>query len=155
MGRISKPRLTNIPITPITKRINDNTKEPLESTNHSASYDNKELQTYTDSLEEKIRSFLGNIGGISNVSVIVTVESSAERVYATQGSNSDYVIVTDPDGGENTVPLTEISAKIRGIAVVCDYGGNDALRIKIIELLASLFDIGSNRISVISAYPSS
>ncbi|MBR2460071.1 MAG: hypothetical protein IKB34_02415, partial [Clostridia bacterium] len=82
---------------------------------------------------------------------ILTVESSAETVYAKEGANSDYVIIQGADGSENVIPLTEISAKIRGIAVACDYGENEALKKTVIDLLASLFDVGANRISVISA----
>ena len=118
---------------------------------HSYDYESQELVTYTESLEDKIESFLGEIKGITNVSVILTVESSTETVYATQGTNSDYVIVKDADGNENAIPLTEISAKIRGIAVACDYGGNETLKMTVIELLAALFDIGTNRISILPA----
>ena len=118
---------------------------------HSTDYESQELVTYTESLEDKIASFLGEIKGITNVSVILTVESSTETVYATQGTNSDYVVLKDSDGNENAIPLTEISAKIRGIAVACDYGGNEALKMTVIELLAALFDIGTIRISVLPA----
>lgn len=118
---------------------------------YKAKYDSEQLKTYTEQLEEKIASFLGEISGITNVSVILTVESSSETVYATQGSNSDYVLVKDSKGNENAIPLTEISAKIRGIAVVCDYGENESLKKTVIELLSNLFDVGANRISVLPA----
>ena len=77
---------------------------------HSTDYESQELVTYTESLEDKIASFLSEIKGITNVSVILTVESSTETVYATQGTNSDYVVLKDSDGNENAIPLTEISA---------------------------------------------
>ena len=125
----------------VSKANNDNSLE----------YSSEQLSTYTDALEEKIKIFLESIGGISVVSVLVTVESSAETVYATNGTNSDYVIIRDKNGDENAIPLTEITARLRGIAVVCNYGNNEGLRLKIIDLLASLFDVGSNRISVISS----
>ncbi len=114
-------------------------------------YESDELQTYTAALEKKISDFLEKVGGISNVSVIVTVESSAETVYATEGNNSDYVIIKDSEGSENAIPLTEITAKLRGIAVVCDYGKNEQLKSTVIELLSSLFDLGSNHIAVLPA----
>ena len=114
-------------------------------------YDSDELKTYTERMEEKIEAFLEEINGITEVSVILTVESSSETVYATQGANSDYVLVKDAKGNENAIPLTEISAKIRGIAVVCDYGGNERLKMTVIDLLSALFDLGANRISVLSA----
>lgn len=116
-----------------------------------AKYDSNELKTYTEVMENKIQSFLNEINGISDVSVILTVESSNETVYATQGVNSDYVIIKDAKGNENAIPLTEISAKIRGIAVVCDYSGDEKLKMTVIELLSAVFDVGSNRISILPA----
>ena len=118
---------------------------------YTTEYSSDELQTYTEQMEERIKLFLGEIKGISNVSVILTVESSSETVYATQGTNSDYVLVKDSKGNENAIPLTEISAKIRGIAVVCDYSGDERLKMTVIELLSALFDVGANRISILPA----
>lgn len=127
-----------------------NNKNSSGSTEEKKNYTSDELQTYTEALENKISEFLENIGGVSNVSVIVTIDSSSETVYAKEGVNSDYVIIKDSTGNENTVPLTEITAKIRGIAVVCDYGKDEKIKRSILELLCSTFDIGSNRVSVLS-----
>ena len=127
------------------------TDEASRTDNHQAKYDSSELKTYTEVMERKIQGFLNEINGISDVSVILTVESSSETVYATQGVNSDYVIIKDAKGNENAIPLTEISAKIRGIAVVCDYGGDERLKMTVIELLSAVFDVGANRISILPA----
>ena len=117
----------------------------------STEYNSEELKTYTEYLEERIETFLNEISGISNATVILTVENSSETVYATQGINSDYVLIKDSKGNENAIPLTEISAKIRGIAVVCNYNGNESLKMTVIDLLSSLFNVGANRISVLPA----
>ena len=117
----------------------------------STEYNSEELKTYTEYLEERIENFLNEISGISNATVILTVENSSETVYATQGINSDYVLIKDSKGNENAIPLTEISAKIRGIAVVCNYNGNESLKMTVIDLLSSLFNVGANRISVLPA----
>ena len=62
---------------------------------YTTEYSSDELRTYTEQMEERIKLFLCEIKGISNVSVILTVESSSETVYATQGTNSDYVLIKD------------------------------------------------------------
>ena len=121
------------------------------SATKSTEYNSEELKTYTEYLEERIENFLNEISGISNATVILTVENSSETVYATQGINSDYVLIKDSKGNENAIPLTEISAKIRGIAVVCNYNGNESLKMTVIDLLSSLFNVGANRISVLPA----
>ena len=117
----------------------------------SPRYTSTELESYTKNLEDKVTDFIEGIGGVSKVSVIITIDGSNETVYATEGSNKDYVIVTDGSGNENALRVMEISSTVRGIAVVCEYGGNDKLKNQIVEMLSSLFNLGSNRISVISA----
>lgn len=123
----------------------------VQAPQSDASYTSEELESYATSLESRISSLIGKIAGVSDVSTLVTVEASKEAVYATSGNDRDYVIVKDSSGNETAIKLAEINATIRGIAVVCDYGGNDALKKEIIELLSSLFGIGANRISVMQA----
>ena len=113
-------------------------------------YTSSELEIYTETLENKVSKFLEKIGGVSNVSGIITIENSKENVYATEGSNFDYVILQDSSGNQSTIKLTEINATVRGIAVVCNYSSEE-LRQQMISTLASLFNIGTNRISVINA----
>ena len=111
-------------------------------------YSSEELEGYTETLEKRVTELISHIGGVSDVNVLVTVEISNEKVYATTGDNKDYVIITDSSGNESALAVAEINASVRGIAVVCDYGGNEALKKEIIEMLASLFNIGTNRISI-------
>lgn len=119
-------------------------------TGESPKYSSEALESYTSSLEEKIQALIEKIGGVSDVSVLVTIDGSQEKVYATEGANKDYVIVGDKNGSGNALQIMEISATVRGIAVVCDYGNDEVLRQRIIEMLASLFNIGVNRVSVVS-----
>lgn len=117
----------------------------------TTSYPNEEVESYTSSLEKKVSDHISKINGVSNVSVVITIDGSNEKIYATNGSSKDYVITKDSTGNENALILTEINANVRGIAVVCNYGNNEALRQQIIEMLSSLFNIGANRISVMPA----
>ena len=114
-------------------------------------YPSEELEIYTERLEKRVCELIERVGGVSNVTVLVTIDTSNESIYATSGSNGDFVIITDPTGKENPVKVMEITANIRGIAVVCDYGGDESLKKNIINMLSSLFSIGSNRISVMPA----
>ncbi len=113
-------------------------------------YTSDEIESYTDSLEKKITSLLSHIGGVTEVNVMVTAEISKEKIYATSGNNDDYVIITDSSGNQSALTVAEINANIRGIAIVCNYGENEMLKKEIIDMLASLFNIGTNRISIIN-----
>ena len=125
--------------------------EEVTLSDNGIKYSSKELESYTSSLEKKVADIIDKIGGVSDVSVALTIDASSENVYATEGQNKDYVILGEGNGSENAIKIMEINATVRGIAVVCNYGGSDELRVGIINMLSSLFDIGANRISVISA----
>ncbi len=126
-----------------TSKGTDTSKEEL--------YSSEELTVYTEKLEKRLEELVGNIAGVKDVDALITFESSKENVYASNGENRDFVIIQNSDGSESGIKLMEINAKVRGIAIVCDYGGNEALKAEIISMLTSLFNIGSNRISVMPA----
>lgn len=118
-----------------------------------------QITTYTEKLEEKIRSLCSAVDGAGNVRVLVTLECSSEFVYAdnrtesvdSAGSSysSDYLIIEDKNGTA-PVTLTEIYPKIRGVAVVCDGGDLPAVKSKLTGLLSAALGISTSRISVSS-----
>ena len=118
-----------------------------------------QITTYTEKLEEKIRSLCSAVDGAGNVCVLVTLECSSEFVYAdnrtesvdSAGSSysSDYLIIEDKNGS-SPVTLTEIYPKIRGVAVVCDGGDVPTVRSKLTNLLSAALGISTGRISVSS-----
>ncbi len=114
-------------------------------------YPGDELKSYTELLEKRVKEHIDRIDGVSNVSVMLTIDSSNEKIYASNGQGKDYVIIKDSSGNEKPIMLQEINASIRGIAVVCDFGGSDLKRQQIIEMLSALFNIGTNKISVMMA----
>lgn len=107
---------------------------------------------YTDKLEEKIEKLISSIDGVSNVTVLLTLDGGSEFVYAenTSGSTVDYLIVEGAEG-EETVLIREIYASVRGIAVVCGGGDSPAIQKTVAELLSSAFDIPLSKISVAGA----
>lgn len=117
------------------------------------------VSTYTEKLEEKIRSLCTAVDGAGKVRVLVTLDCSSEFIYAdnrkedvdASGSSysSDYLIIEDKNG-TSPVTVTEIYPKIRGVAVVCDGGDEPTVKAKLTELLAAALGISSGRISVTS-----
>lgn len=114
------------------------------------------VSSYTESLEERIRQLCLSVDGIDNVSVLLTLESGTEHVYAdnvkeTTGSSnsysSDYLVINNGSGTE-PVPITEIYPKIRGVAVVCDGGDEATVQVKLTELLSAALGLASSRIKI-------
>ncbi len=103
------------------------------------------LNTYKQELENNLESVIQNISGITNVNVLITLESGSEYVYASDDSevSEKHVVVNN-----GLVVVKEKLPTIKGVAVVCS-GGNDAkLKIKITELICSVLNISSARVYV-------
>ncbi len=110
---------------------------------------------YTESLEKRIEELCRASSGVSDVSVLLTLESGSEYVYASNtsenedGGTREYLIVSGENGSE-PVRVTEIYPKVRGVAVVCTNGDSAEIKERITTLLSAALGIPSNRIRVSS-----
>ncbi|MCQ2456160.1 MAG: hypothetical protein MJ096_02275 [Clostridia bacterium] len=117
-----------------------------------------EAESYTERLEERVRELCSSVRGVGEVTVLLTLESGSELVYASNktgekdadGSSSgttDYLII---DGGDGDAPLLvkEIYPRVRGVAVVCRGGCGDGTRAELTELLSASLGISANRIKI-------
>ncbi len=111
-----------------------------------------EAEEYLTNLERRIANLLEAMDGVSDVSVIVTPDGTAESLFAQDGQYEDgaltqreYVIV-GRDGEPILVRL--IYPKLRGVAVVCKGGSNPILQEKIVSLLCALLELSSNKVYV-------
>ena len=105
---------------------------------------------YEKDIEKRISEIVSEIGGISEVSVMVTLESTSSYLYAENSNdeNSEYVTVRDKDGNESGVIISENAPGIRGVAVVCSGGDVPEKRLEIIRLVCALLGIPQNRVYV-------
>ncbi|MBR4959927.1 MAG: hypothetical protein IKY52_03420 [Clostridia bacterium] len=92
-----------------------------------------------------------SVAGIREAEVLLTLENNREYVYAqdstSAGDTLEYVILSGKEK-EETVLLTEICPRVRGVAVVCTGGDTPAVRQTIVSLLSASLGISSNRIHV-------
>lgn len=107
-------------------------------------------ETYTEKLELKLRDLIESINGVSNVKVMVTLDSGNEYIYAQNNSENkrEYVIINEADKSETLTLVKEINPKLRGVAVVCQGGNNPVIQSQIINLLSTVFNLPSNRVYV-------
>ena len=81
---------------------------------------------------------------------MITLENGEERVYATdiqtgaEQSRQTHVLLEDGTALEETTCLPAV----RGVAVVCDGGGNVEVEVRITALVSALLDLPANRICV-------
>lgn len=89
------------------------------------------LEEYKSRLQEEIAELCSSVEGVGRCRVTVTFERGAENTY--KGS---HLIESKPP-------------KVMGIAVVCRGADSETVCANLTAMLSSLFEIGSNRVSVL------
>ena len=89
------------------------------------------LTEYKALLEEELAQLCSSVEGVGRCTVTVSFERGEEKLY--KGSN---LIETKPP-------------RVMGITVVCRGADSDSVRANLTAMLSSLFDIGTNRVSVL------
>ncbi len=92
----------------------------------------EELSACESRLEQRLAEILGEIEGVGNVRVMVTLDTSEQTEY---GRNAD-------------MRLSVTAPKVRGVIVVCDGGDSVTVREKVINAVSGVFGINTLRISV-------
>ena len=124
---------------------------------------NVSVNDYVSGLEERITSIISSIDGAGATQVMITLDNSGEDVYLHNydygedvdgdgGGNremKDEYVIVDSGDGENGIVVRKTEPKIRGVAVVCQGGGNESVRAQIVETVTALLDISSARVSVV------
>ena len=129
---------------------------------------------YARQLESGLSGIISQIDGAGNVHIMVTLEQTAESVYAKEQKTSDegtseadesgtgrqqtnksnettYLVIKDENGSERALQLTEIQPLIRGVVVVCDGGGDAKVQTEITNAVTTALHITSVRVCVIKA----
>lgn len=91
-----------------------------------------DFEEYESRLEQRLAEILGEIEGVGNIKVMVTLDESSQTDY---GKSADMLI--------------SVSApKVRGVIVVCDGGDNITVKEKVINAVSGVCGINTLRISV-------
>lgn len=116
-----------------------------------------ELSTnYTAKMEAKLTQVLANINGAGKVQVAVTLEASAETVYALNqkrdggadgGLELEHILL-DTEGGQDALVEMTWEPVVRGIAVVCEGADDITVNAQITEAVSVLTGVSTNRISI-------
>jgi stage III sporulation protein AG len=90
-----------------------------------------QLSQYKENLEAELADICSSVEGVGKCRVIVTFSRGAENTY--KGS---ALIESKPP-------------KVMGVSIICRGADSSEVRSKLIEMMTSLFDVGSNRVSVL------
>lgn len=117
---------------------------------------------YVSDLEERITSIISSIDGAGATRVMITLESGNEDVYLhnydygedvdSSGAGNrelrDEYVIVNAENGEKGIVVRVEEPEIRGVAIVCEGGGNSYVRAEIIATVTALLNISSARVSV-------
>lgn len=118
-------------------------------------------------LEAELEKILGKIQGVGRVEVLLTLHSGRELVLAENSTlrysgsvnapddydRSSQPVLVSGGGGESVVVKQQRCPQYRGALVVCDGGGSDRVRLEVMESVAALTGLGSDRIAVVKRQP--
>lgn len=127
---------------------------------------------YSDNIERKLESVISDMLGGTEVQVLVTLESSAEYIYANetktdvgvtedresqknQQSDSNekkYVLMKDSDGNEKALVVCKKMPEVRGVVVVCESGQTEAVAAAVRLAVKSALQVDENKICIIGRY---
>lgn len=108
---------------------------------------------YCKRTERELVSALASMRGVGDVKIVVNWESGVETVIAYATSNSGSAITTTPtiitsQGSSSPIVLKELYPKALGVIIICQGGENVAVKLDIMNAVATLLDISQNKINV-------
>lgn len=138
---------------------------------NASNTDEQSLLEYKTSLQAEVKSLLEKIEGVSEVSVMITLKSDAEYVYAkeerqtTDKTQTGYddkevelsdnyenntIIVEGEDGRKTALVRTRLEPKVKGVLVVCKGASDPTVEQKVTNAVKTVLSIGANNVCVVS-----
>ncbi len=112
---------------------------------------------YCDWLEDRVSEIVIGITGSKKVSVVVTLDTGNQYVYADEGRTTEtergndteqsYTIIKSSDGEESGLLVTEYMPTVRGVAIVCNITDTD-MEERVRAAVRAALDIQNKKIYV-------
>lgn len=112
--------------------------------------------------EKRLAETISNMQGAGRVQVMLTLESSDERIYAaneksdiksgggsTQQSYDAQYVMIDGQNGDEGMLLKTNTPRVMGVIIVCDGGDSPTVANQITNAVCGALGIGANRVSVL------
>lgn len=107
-------------------------------------------------MAEKLEDILGKIEGVGKVRVMLTQASAEETVYQQdedRSNNGDIrletVIISDENRSQQGMIRTVTPPTYLGAVIVCQGAQHDSVKLAVVQAVASLTGIGTDRIIVL------
>ncbi len=117
--------------------------------------------SYERELEKNLTQLVSAITGEEDPKVMVTLESSARYVYASDEKSSvqsegkeeesAHVLLRDSSGTQQALKVTEIQPKVKGVVVVSRYAGSASMRKALTQAVKTVLSVSSRKVCVVSS----
>lgn len=126
----------------------------------------QDANAYVEQLEKRLEKMVGQVQGAGKTSVMITLETSGETLYAQDESadtqtqtgengvesyhsqrESQYKII-DGQNGDEPIITAQLLPEIKGVAVLCEGGDDIEVVSRVTELVSVVLGLGTNRICV-------
>ena len=125
-------------------------REENEKTKTAEQTGNDTGEMYERTVETRLERILREVEGVGKVKVMVTFQTSTEKVVEKDiEENRETTVYNNASGGEQTPYVSkEINPRIEGVVVIAE-GGENAVTVKnITEAVQALFDVDTHKIKV-------
>ncbi len=106
-----------------------------------------EANVQKEGIGQQLTAILGQIKGVGKVQVLLTVENGSNTIYQTDGDKT--VIITDSNRVQSGLVERVESPEYRGAVIVCQGADSPSVRLNIVEAVASITGLGTDRITVL------
>ncbi len=141
--------------------IKPSKKSDVNTSSADAAVSTDDAKAYKEQVRLELENILSKIDGVGDCEVMLTVEGTAEYIYAeniqkssdndSNGSNEHFeneIVTVDENGGRQALVKKIIKPKISGVVVVCGGGGDITLKERVIKAVSAALDISYARICV-------
>ena len=103
-----------------------------------------------EALEQRLAAALSQIQGVGEATVVLTLESGARQVLATdqKGEDQETGVVSAGSGQQQAVTVQQIGPSFQGALVVCDGGGDPQVKLQVLQAVEALTGLNANQISI-------
>lgn len=95
--------------------------------------------------EKRLAGELSQIEGVGRVSVLLSVEGSAQRELA---QSEDKTLVISQNGSEQVVDLHYVNPIYKGAVIVCDGADSAGAKLAVVSAVEAYTGLGSDKITV-------
>lgn len=103
----------------------------------------------TADMETRLEQILSRIDGAGEVAVMLTEACGSETIYQTDGEEKKTVLITDSDRTEQGLIRTTQPPVYQGAIVVCRGADSAAVRLAVVEAVANVTGLGTDKITVL------